>query len=303
VDRRHGLGTAGVVLVVFACSTGSSPSPSASDETRDFVVGGDRPVTVRVPASVELDRPAPLLLLLHGYTSSGTDLADYWRIDEEAEAAGMLYAFPEGTRDAAGDRFWNATDACCDFYDARPDDVGYLAGLISEIGDHAAVDPKRVYVAGHSNGGFMSYRLACDRADLVAAIASLAGATFSDPADCRPSEPVAVLQIHGTLDDTIAYEGGDTGAGAYPGAVDGAETWAGYDGCAATLAEQSRTLDLVPGLAADAGPAETTVMASTGCTAGGHVELWTIHDGDHVPELSDDFGPAVFEFLAAHTKP
>ena len=64
------------------------------------------------------------------------------------------------------------------------------------------VDPYRIYVAGHSNGGFMSYRLACTHADRIAAIVSLAGATFDTPADCSPTEPVAVLQIHGTADDT-----------------------------------------------------------------------------------------------------
>ena len=98
-----------------------------------------------------------------------------------AEARGFLYCYPDGTIDRWGNRFWNATDACCDFGNTGVDDAGYLRGVIEEIARRFAVDRKRVYLIGHSNGGFMAYRMACQSADLIAGIASLAGTTFLEP--------------------------------------------------------------------------------------------------------------------------
>ena len=180
--------------------------------------------------------PAPLLIVLHGYSSSGEEHDAYFHLGEAAMQRGFLYAYPDGTVDSSGNRFWNATDACCDFDPRGVDDVAYLAGVIAEAQASLAVDPRRIYLIGHSNGAFMSYAMACAHADQIAAIVSLAGATFVDPADCAPAAPVAVLQIHGTADDTIAFEGGQIVLGGgrsmapYPGAETSVATWATYDG-------------------------------------------------------------------------
>ena len=112
----------------------------------------------------------------------------------------MLYATPNGTQDLLALRFWNATDACCDFFGSGVDDSTYLANLVAAIDSAVGVDPRRRFFVGHSNGGFMSYRMACDHADEVAAVVSIAGATFDDTADCAPVRPVSTLQIHGTSD-------------------------------------------------------------------------------------------------------
>jgi polyhydroxybutyrate depolymerase len=109
-----------------------------------------------------------------------------------ADARGVLYAAPDGRLEPGGARFWSATDACCNFVGAPDDDSAYLRGLIDQIDAHPdiAVDRDRIFFAGLSNGGFMSHRMACDHADLVAAIASQAGAAFNDPARCLPASPV-----------------------------------------------------------------------------------------------------------------
>jgi polyhydroxybutyrate depolymerase len=307
MTRRVVLVAAVAALIVGACSGSASSSVASSatvapSPTPELVVGGDRPVTVHVPASYDASRPAPLLILLHGFTADGRMADDYFALADQAEKHGFVYAAPDGTRDGDGNRFWNATPACCNFEGREVDDSAYLAGVIAEIRQTLAIDPKRIALAGHSNGGFMSYRMACEHADLVAAILSLSGATFADPAACTPSEPVSVVQAHGTADSVIMFDGGDTPQ-PYPGAKQSAETWATYDGCEATSSRLGTRIDLDAGLTNDGDPAESTVEEWTGCDAGAAVQLWTIPDGSHVPQLTPAFAEALIRFLLDHPKP
>jgi pimeloyl-ACP methyl ester carboxylesterase len=177
-----------------------------------------------------------------------------------------------------------------------------LRALIEQVQLQLNIDSRSIHMFGHSNGGFMSYRMACDYADLIASIASLAGATYSDPLLCTPTEPVHVLQMHGTADTVIQYGGGVVpfpGGGAYPGAVETVEQWGFADGCSSGFVTLP-SLDLdagIPGL-------ETTVRQyASDCLPGGSGELWTIVGGNHLPMFSAGFSPSVVEFLLAHPKP
>ncbi|HSJ73774.1 MAG TPA: alpha/beta fold hydrolase [Miltoncostaeaceae bacterium] len=261
-------------------------------------IGGDRPVEVFVPSGYQEGTPTPLVILLHGYTASGLVQELLFQVRPVAEARGFLYAHPDGTFDAQGNRFWSATDACCNFYGSAVDDSAYLRRVVEEIQARFTVDPKRIYFLGHSNGAFMSFRMACDHADLIAAVAGLAGAMPADAADCAPSEPVAAAQIHGTADATILYDGGSLNEVPYPGALASAARWAEIGGCGATpTAGQAMDLDgSVMG-------AETSTQVFGGCDPGGGAELWTIEGGGHVPGLTTAFAPAVLDFLFAHPKP
>ncbi len=285
-------------------SQGSSSSTGAGGSASgDFVAGGDRPVTVHLPPGYDGKTPAPLLILLHGYSVTSALQDAYMHLGTATDAHGMIYAHPDGTTDAKGEPFWNATDACCDFYGAKVDDSAYLAGLVEEIAQKAAVDRKRVYFVGHSNGGFMSYRMACDHADVIAAIVSLAGATYADPSQCKPSEPVAVLEIHGTGDMTVSYDGGSFLV-PYPSAPTTVSTWASYDGCAPTADTSGAPHDVDGAIQGSSGPAEATVTTyAQGCKPGGYAELWTIPQGTHIPSLSPTFAEQVVTFLLAHPKP
>ena len=278
--------------------------PSIDLQESSIVVGGDRPVVVQVPPGYDAARPAPLLILLHGYSVSGAATASYSGLGPVAVANGMLFAAPDGTLDPDGNRFWNATAACCDFHGSRVDDSAYLADLVAEIGDRLSVDAARVYFAGHSNGGFMSYRMACDHADLVAAVASLAGSTPTGD-ECDPAEPVAVLQIHGTADGAVRYDGGTIRGASYPGAAETVRTWAAAGGCDHRPRASSTLLDLDAQIFGPNGePAETRIETwSSGCRPGGHAELWAITDGGHSPALTADFADLVVAFLLAHPKP
>jgi len=271
----------------------SAPSGCASDDGGEaqetLMVGGDRPVTLVVPPGLPATAQIPLVLSLHGYSAKAALQEGYMQLAPLAEARGFVYAMADGTVDAAGQQFWNATDACCDFFATGVDDVAYLRGVIDEIVEGLPVDPERVYVFGHSNGGFMAQRLACDAADRITGVVSLAGAAVLDPSLCAPSKPVHLLQIHGTGDDVIQYDGGSTAfGGAFPSAQATVTGWASRNGCQGSL-QPVGTVDLesnIPG-------AETTQDAFTGCGADGSVALWTMDGAGHIPA----FHPAAVELL------
>jgi polyhydroxybutyrate depolymerase len=285
----------------------ASPTPVGS-RVADLVVGGDRPVTVHVPASYDPSRPAPLLILLHGYGSSGDEQDAYMHLGPAAEAHGVVYAHPDGTKDSEGNRFWSATDACCDFGRTGVNDVAYLTSVIKDIQAKLNIDAKRIDLLGHSNGGFMAYRMACADADQVAAIVSLAGASFANPADCAPSVPVSIAHIHGTADDTIKFEGGTIDVGSrpmsnYPGAEATTKAWATYDGCPGDPSDLPTKVDIDSALAAGSDPAETSIAEWADCKSGASVQLWTIAGGSHVPTISSTFAETALTFLLDHPKP
>ena len=287
-----------------ASSSASTPTASPSAPAK-LVVGGGRPVTLHVPASYDASQPAPLLLLLHGYSSRGAEIDGYLGLRAAADEHGFVTASPDGTVDDQGNQFWNATDACCNFDGSDVDDVGYLSGIIAEIQATLAIDPHRIAVVGHSNGGFMAYRMACERAEIVSSIVSLAGATFVDPAACNPSDPVSVAQVHGTADDTIRFEGGGPVSNVtrrYPGAMTTAQTWAAYDGCGAAPTVLPEKLDVDAVLTDGSDPAETTVAEWSGCDTRSVVQLWTVEGGSHVPALTPAFADAVIRFLVEHPR-
>ena len=270
-----------------------------------------RPVKVYLPSSYDSQTPVPLLILLHGHggPSGGGDFVEsYMKLLPLAEARGFLYCHPDGTVDQAGDQFWNATDGCCDFFNSGTDDAGYLRAVIEEIGRQFAVDRKRIYLIGWSNGAFMAYRMACQSADLIAGIASLAGATFLDPSRCAPSQPVNILHIHGTADPGVPYAGGANiiipgllpgNMPAFPGAVQTVRIWAGYNGARDPVTDPGPSMDLdlnVPGV-------DTVITRYTNHPPGGAVELWTVDGATHFPTLSPEFAPKVIDWLLAHPKP
>ncbi|MEB2314265.1 MAG: alpha/beta hydrolase-fold protein [Sorangiineae bacterium] len=270
--------------------------------------GGPRPVKVfRVPAGYDPSRPAPLVMILHGYSVNGLLQSMYLRLTDIADSEGFFVVAPDGTPDANGKRYWNATDVCCATTPSAPDDVAYLSGLVDEIRGVYAIDPKRIFLVGHSNGGFMANRLACDRADQFAAIVSIAGAMWKDPARCQPAAPVGVLQIHGDADTTVPYGGGKLPANllpeqpdaSFPGAEETVADWAANNGCAAALEPAGAPFDLDESLEGD----ETTPARHSGCAKNGAAELWTIHGGEHIPPLAKDAPERIWGFLAAHHKP
>ena len=254
-----------VAATVAAAASSAVPAPSANLPSAPSASAGAagvaenasplvaaRPFKTGVPHSLDAATPAPLFLFLHGYGASASVFEKALGVAAVAESRRFLYAIPDGTPDSAGRRFWNASDACCDFEHAAVDDVAYLRAVIADVSAKHRVDPKRVFVMGFSNGGFMAHRLACDAADQIAGIASMAGAAWKDPGKCKPSAHVTVLQLHGDADPAVRYEGGhvlDKGQmQPHPSAHDSVAGWAKLDGCNPAL-RSGRTIDLAPACA------------------------------------------------------
>jgi polyhydroxybutyrate depolymerase len=290
--------------VPICCGPGASASASATRPSDlDAALPSSALVRARPYALVRPTGasagPRPLVVLLHGLGSDGASHDQYLGFSPVTRARGVVLALPDGTRDSEGRRYWNATDACCDAHGAGPDDVAYLDALIDDARARADVDPARVFLVGHSNGGFMAYRYACDRPGRVAAIVSLAGASWKDDAKCAGGKGVSVLQVHGDEDAVIPYRGGKsflTGA-PHPGAEESAAAWAKRDGCTGPAATAGPAADFVPQIVG----AETTQVRWV-CPAGLGVELWTVHHGPHVPPFAPSWAEAVVTWLLAHPR-
>ena len=293
-------------LLLAGCSSSAtdaapaSPGPDASTSL-PTTFGGDRPTELRVPANYDPKKPAPLLLVLHGYGSGGVLNDVYMHMTSIADAQGFFYVSPDGTIDKRDKHFWNATDACCNFDGSAVDDVAYLTKLVDDIRAVYAIDPKRIFVLGHSNGGYMANRLACDRADMFAAVVSWTSGNWSDPAKCNPSAPIGYLQMHGVKDGTVPYGPGDGPLGSqvkYPGAEGTAAGWAAKNGCSATLTQTGESLRVN----ADAKAVDTKVARHDGCKDNGAAELWPVEGADHIFSFSPEAVDALWKFFSSHAK-
>jgi polyhydroxybutyrate depolymerase len=208
--------------------------------------GANRVATVHIP-----DNPSgvamPVVFNFHGFLSSASQQRDYARLEDVADEKGFIAVHADGVNHS-----WNA-GSCCGWAMATDlDDVGFVVKLLDEVAGLASVDRTRVYAMGMSNGGFMSFRLACERADLFAAITSVTG--INGFKDCNPSAPVGVLHFHGTEDRIVPYEG-DTQNDFAP-AAESTREWAKRMGCAETTTDtalgddvQCRSFDGCPGAA------------------------------------------------------
>ena len=256
------------------------PTQAQLDKAKPLIAA--RPFDDKVPDSYDDSRSWPLLVMLHGHGANSTIQDAYFGISKQVSTLGFLYAYPDGNLDSTKKQFWNATDVCCNFDGKDVDDVAYLDAVIADMASRYNVDKKRIYLMGHSNGGFMSHRYACERSELVAGFVSLAGDNYKDTAMyCKPTSPVAMLQVHGTKDEAVPYEGGTLGKQSLPSALETTRFWAGVGGCDQTGDTTAPRIDLEPDLA----DAETKVTRFGNCQKGGAAELWTIEGGSHVPNL------------------
>ena len=292
--RSFRLLLAPLALVSLAC--GSDMAPGETSESI-FEIGGLRPASLIRPMDYVAGTPIPVVIVLHGYNSHSGAINRYFGISRRVNPDRFAVILPEGSKNPNGQRFWNATDYCCDFWNTDPDDVGYLNSLYEEAADY--VTTAGMYLIGHSNGGFMAYRMACESVPELKGIVSLAGTTFDDPNRCEGANPVPVLHLHGTDDATIWYGGGFRRSAAgdfhYPGAAQTVQRWADRAGCDVDGAADLESMDLVSNIP----DAEThPTRYESGCGDGIALELWTIEGGGHGPSFNSiDIGGRVISWL------
>ncbi len=202
----------------------------------DSILSGGvyRKYTMYVPNSYNSATAAPLVINLHGYTSNAAAQQIYSNFMPIADTAGFLMVFPDGTA-PFGSPFWNAGIT------TAPNDVIYMSDLIDSLRMIYQVDLRRIYSCGFSNGGIMSYYLACNLSNRIAAVASVSGTQFNAwHTLCNPPRPVPVMEVHGTADAIVPYAG-DANFAPVDSVV---KKWVQHNGCNAlplidTLAELS----------------------------------------------------------------
>lgn len=252
----------------------------------------------------------PVLVLLHGFGGTAETEDLYLTLRFRVSSRGFILVTPDGLkmpqgtlspegRDVSGNQFWNAIDSCCDFGKTGVDDVGYLKALVHQIKKQYSVDSSRVYLLGHSNGGFMANRMACEIGDELAGVANLAGGSFKNEENCRAPAAMPYLQIHAENDKTISYVGTAT----YAGGEESVAQWIRRNGCSARSKKSSKRdfLFLIP-------ENDTSVETWTNCQGGNEVAFWKIkafegeHHNAHVPLFNLNFTESVLDFLLSHRR-
>ena len=200
------------LLVLLSLFNASS---IVSDHRTIIHEGIEREYIVHVPENLNND--SPIVFVIHGYTGSAEGIAAYSGMNSIAEREGFIAVYPQGTIDSYGNAFFNVG---YEFNDDSPiNDVSFIRELVKSISQEFNLKRKRAFATGMSNGGDMSYLLACTSSDLFKAVAPVAGVLMKGLKDsCKFNSPVPIFEIHGTADKISLFEGdlnNEEGWGAY----------------------------------------------------------------------------------------
>lgn len=237
-----------------------------------------RQYKVHVPPSYDPATPTPVVFCIHGLSQNAVMFCVTGAaLNTKSDQAGFILVMPNGYQSS-----WNGGTCCGAASTEKLNDVALMRAIFEEVGTHVNIDLDRVYATGLSNGAYMSYRLACDAADIFAAVAPGAGAVgkndigggtnaASDFTVCEPSRPVSVLDIHGTADGLIPY------ALQQPSLLH----MAAKNGCATTT---------MPSTSAPKSGGDTTCVSYDGCPSGIELTGCSIAAGGHCWFGSPDCG-------------
>jgi polyhydroxybutyrate depolymerase len=294
-------------LVAAGCQTASralsvSHRPAANHpEDSGVIVGALRSggflrfYRVYVPTNPSI--PIPVVVVLHGGLQTLEGIAEMTGFDDAAERRGFIAVYPKGIG-----RTFNAGECCGAAQRLGVDDIGFVRDLLEHLADRYDVDRSRIYATGISNGGLLTYRLACEVPGTFAAVAPVA-ATLIGP--CSAPNPVSILHLHGLQDRNVPFKGGRGPSGLenvdWPPVMRGLKQWRRIDGCAARSSTERD------------GP--VTRKSWTGCQDASDVTLYTLADGGHSwpggQPVPDRLGPTsqsldaskmIWRFFKAHPR-
>jgi polyhydroxybutyrate depolymerase len=293
----------GVVLVQLLSQArfteGNAPSVTPSPLTEEsFQFDGlMRTYLLHVPSSYDGKASVPLVIVLHGFPglaaakapnseAEAAGIAATTGFTEKSDKEGFIVVYPQGI--AAQ---WHVGFG---FFKGDVDDVGFINELISRLEQRYAIDPKRIYVVGFSNGAMMAYLVGAELSDKIAAIAPVAGTigTVMDNTSEQipePSQPLSVIVFHGTADTSVPYEGG--GYWGFISVTNSVIFWVRHDGCGMTPENETISYGKV------------IKIIYTGGINGTEVVLYTIIDGTHTwPITPISATDIIWDFFTSHPK-
>lgn len=188
-----------------------SPPPYHPEKLQVFEFGGmKRTYLLHVPSCYKKGIPIPLVLDFHGGGGTGEAAEMQSGLSKKAEEACFIVIYPEGVSiigDPGRFQYWNAGHLADPAVTPKVDDVGFVSALLDKLEQEYSIDQKRIYSTGISQGAWMSYRLACELSDKIAAIAPITGGIMIE--NCKPQHPVSIIHFHGTADPGWPYNGGN----------------------------------------------------------------------------------------------
>lgn len=257
-------------LLSLAVNAGAALAPG--DHTIEI---GDRSYIAHIPPGPV--SPRPVVINMHGGGSNASQQQKYSQMDPLADREHFIVVYPDGTG-RIGMHVWNA-GTCCGAAPAKHiDDVAFIRSVIDDLGHRTPIDRSRVYATGMSNGSMMTYRLAAEASDLIAAAAPVAGSMVL--VNFHPKLPVPVMHMHSVDDPRALYNGGlgppfpMTNSRVFHQPVEQQlDKWIAFDGCPKTPTVQKK----ITGTSTTA-----TKYVYAPCTTGATVVLWKLTGSGHV---------------------
>lgn len=189
--------------------------------------GRTREYILHLPASYDSSDPVPMIINFHGYGGCASDHAiNVGDLNSLADNENFIVAYPQAVVGEKGDVYWDPGDN--GIQSIEENDVYFTEQLISKISNEYNVDSSRIYAIGFSNGGMMSYGLACSRGNLIAAVGIMCGIML--PESCDANEYTSVIHFHGIDDDILPYEGNQY----YQSVQDVVNYWLNHNGIPAS---------------------------------------------------------------------
>jgi polyhydroxybutyrate depolymerase len=264
IVRIVGIIVAAPVVLVLALAL----AYTLSNKTNGTLIssGVRREYLLYVPSSYDPTTPTPLVITIHGFAQWPANQQDVSQWNPLADEYSFIVVYPSGT---GFPKRWGAHGQT-DLLNPPTEDVTFISDLIDKLESEYNIDPTRIYANGLSNGGGMSYLLACKLSERIAAIGTVAGAHLYPLDECRPSHTVPMIVFHGTDDKIVPYYGGRSGPFDIPFPVipDWVAQWALQNGCSETPVELPTQ-------------GEVTGIKYTQCNQNTEVPFYTIHGGGH----------------------